>query len=230
MPKRQIDISLAPKDLKKLAKDLEFCFRQHIITSEKFRISREAKIYKLLRRDILKFTGSDIGFTSLIQTMTLTRTRPFRPDILDAFKKYITAIKITLKSPSAIGGQKIFWGVNQGMNAGAFVNDINGEFIPWEQLKQEIEERAIIQCPRKIPVGSFIEKFSFYGKEDWVINIKSKEGRIIGSVWIGGNPAKNFEQDGFIRIGKTESDTKWEVYQVIARFPDSSYRLIKSFV
>lgn len=54
--------------------------------------------------------------------------------------------------------------------------------------------------------------------------------KVVGSVWIGGNPYDGWSQDGLVRIGKTISDTKWEVFQILGRFEDGSYRLLKSFV
>ena len=125
--------------------------------------------------------------------------------------------------------QKIYWGVNQGLEPGAFIDRIDGEFIPWVQLKQELDERAIVQCPRVIPPGSSVEMNSFHGKDNWVLEIMN-ESNVIGSVWIGGNPLGNWNQDGMVRIGKTVSDTKWEIYQILARYDDGSYRLIQSLV
>lgn len=230
MAKRKNDILLSPVELKTLVSDIEECFRQYHITTQKFTSARTLRIYDLLQSEIEKFCGVIIGKTTLVETMTLKRTKPFRSDIFDALKKYITAIKVAVQSPAAIGGQKIYWGVNQGLKTGAFIERIDGEFISWHELKKELEEKAIVQCPRIIPVGSKVETNKFYNKEDWVIHITNVSGKKIGSIWIGGNPAKNWEQDGYIRIGKSISDTEWVVYQILARFPDGSYRLVKSFV
>ncbi len=126
--------------------------------------------------------------------------------------------------------QKIYWGVNQGLPAGAFIEKIDGEFIPWAELKEELDERALIQCPRIIPPGSLVVLNSFHGKENWVVDIQNQNGDIIGSVWIGGNPLDNWSQDGMVRIGKSISDTEWVVYQTLARYTDGSYRLVESLV
>jgi hypothetical protein len=124
--------------------------------------------------------------------------------------------------------QKIFWGVNQGLGAGAFIESIHGEFIPWEQLSVELNERVINQAPRIIPVGSTATLDSFYGKEDWLVNIRNLEGDIVGSVWVGGNPEDGWKQDGLVRTGKAINDTEHVVYQTFQRFSDGSYRLVQS--
>lgn len=126
--------------------------------------------------------------------------------------------------------QKIFWGVNQGLGAGAFVESIDGEFIPFEILEKELNERVINQAPRILPVGSFVSLDSFHGKTDWLVNIKNPNGEVIGSVWIGGNPEDNWNQDGLVRTGRALSDTSHEVYQVFQRYSDGSYRLVSSKV
>ena len=126
--------------------------------------------------------------------------------------------------------QKIYWGVNQGLEPGAYIERIDGEFIPWIQLKKELDERAITQCPRVIPPGSSVSLNSFHGKNNWILEIVNENKEVIGSVWIGGNPLNNWIQDGMVRIGKTISDTEWEVYQVLARHEDGSYRIVESFV
>lgn len=126
--------------------------------------------------------------------------------------------------------KKYTGGVNQGLEPGAFIDRIDGEFIPWEQLKRELDTRAIVQCPRIIPPGSSVVLNSFHGKDNWVLEILNDKNESIGSVWIGGNPLDNWSQDGMVRIGKTISDTEWEVYQILARYDDGSYRIIESFV
>jgi hypothetical protein len=230
MAKRKNDITLTPTQLKRLVSSIEKCFRQYNITIQKFTSSRTLKIYDVLQDEIEKFGGIKIGKTTLIETMTLKRTKPFRTDIYDALRKYVTALKIAIKSPNALGGQRIFWGVNQGLDPGAFIERLNGEFIPWPELKRDLETKVITQCPRIIPVGARVETSDFYNKDNWVVHIIDTSGKKIGSIWIGGNPAKNWEQDGYIRIGKSNSDTEWVVYQILARFPDGSYRIRKSFV
>jgi hypothetical protein len=126
--------------------------------------------------------------------------------------------------------QKIYWGVNQGLEPGAFVERIDGEFIPWTQLQRELNERVIVQCPRIIPVGSHVALESFHGKDNWILEVRNDKNESIGSVWIGGNPLEGWQQDGMVRVGKTISDTEWEVYQVLARYSDGSYRIVQSLV
>lgn len=230
MGKRKNDITIAPSEVDDLARNIEARFRQEIETLEEFTATRGLRIYTQLQEHIKKTTGVSISVSSLTNIMMGKHNGKFRAFTLDTLRKYVSAFRLALNMPETIGSQKLFWGPNQGLEPGAFVERIDGEFVEWNELKRELESRAIIQCPRIIPVGSKVRLSSFYEKKNWTVEIENKFGEIIGSVWVGGNPLDNWSQDGFIRVGKTLSDQDWIVYQVLARFPDKSYRLIKSFV
>jgi hypothetical protein len=230
MPQRLNDIIFTASGIKKLKSDIVKVFFQHYPNEKKFTNYKKNNSYTLLQKDIADTTSIHIGTNTLIRIMTLDFAKPYSHGIISTLKRYIDAFSIAIKSPSVLGGQKIYWGVNQGLDPGAFIENINGEFIKWDDLKKDLEEKVITQCPRVISPGAKVEMKDFYGKKNWVLEIIDLKGREIGSVWIGGNPDKNWEQDGFIRIGKGISDTQWVVYQVLARFPDGSYRLVKSFV
>jgi hypothetical protein len=230
MSQRKNDIYLSPEELKELAYELESVYRSYNQTHEIFTGSKNLEIYESLRQEILNNNGGAVSTATLRNIMTLTHSGNFTAKIITSIRKYITAFKIALNSPESLGGQKVYWAVNQGLEAGAFIDTINGEFIPWNILKYELETRAIAQCPRIIPPGSKVEKADFFGKKDWVVHIMDNSGKQIGSVWIGGNPTKNWEQDGFIRIGRSISHTQWVVYQILARHADGRYELVKSYV
>lgn len=230
MAKRKNDITLSKTALNTLKKNIEERFYQEVSTSLPFSGAKESEIYTLLQNEITETAKITVSLTTLRDVMTLKHKGIFMPDVHNALNKYARTPRIITLNESTTGAQRIYWGVNQGLAAGAFIERIDGEFIPWEILKKELEERAIVHCPKFIPPGSKIVLRSFYGKEDWVIEILITNQTVIGSVWIGSNPYDDWSQDGFVRIGKTISDSEHEVFQVLARFPDASYRVIKSFV
>ena len=196
---------------------------------------KDSENYHKLKEAIEKTTGVHLSTSTLRDFITLKRKGAFRHDTFEAIDKFISTYTNT---PSSINNkpyiepikQKVFWSINQGSPAGVFINSFQGQFIKWEIIKKEIETKVISQCPRIIPVGSTVEVGDFYGKKNWVIWIYDKEGNEIGSVWIGGNPLNKWLLDGMIRIGKTISDTEWNVYQVLQRYSDGSYRLVQSYV
>ena len=157
--------------------------------------------------------------------MTLQHSGRFAPDVYNALMLFIENPFKRKETPQP---QKLFWGVNQGLPAGAIVNAKGMDFIPWTQLEGELNERAIGQCPKYIPPHAKVRLNDFYGKKDWVIEIVDTNENKIGSVWIGSNPLNEWMQDGFVRVGKTLSDEQWEVYQVLERWSDGTYRLVKS--
>lgn len=121
--------------------------------------------------------------------------------------------------------QRLFWGVNHGFPVGAIVDEKGGEYIPWDILKEEIY--AIVHnCPSFIGNDVRVQLSDFNGKKDWVIEVVNESGVVVGSVWIGGDPEHNWAQDGLVRIGKTHSDTEHEVYQMLQRFSDGSYKSV----
>lgn len=126
--------------------------------------------------------------------------------------------------------QKVLWGPDYAKPAGIFIDNLEGEFITWENLKIEIENQILKGCPRIIPIGCKIQKMPFFGKENHIVRIIDNFGNIVGDVWFGGDPENSFKKDGLIRIGKSISGTEWIIYQIYSRYSDGSYRLIKSNV
>lgn len=230
MAKRINDIVLSTSDLNVLRDNIKKRFyTNNSDINSKFTGTKESKIYKLLQEDIKQISTISISTGVLRDIMTEKHNGRFLSDVYRALTQYVKTGK-TISNPVREGHQKIFWGVNQGLPAGAYIEQINGQFIPWRQLKNELEERVIIGCPRIIPVGCKVIKKSFYGKKDWVVNIVDSNNNYVASVWIGSNPYDGWSQDGLVRTGRSLSDTEWEVYQIFARFPDGSYKLLHSFV
>ncbi len=124
--------------------------------------------------------------------------------------------------------QKLFWGVNFGGPPGAYIEGLNGDFIPWDQLSFELVEQVANSLPKIITIPATIKLDDHFEKKNWIIKIHDKKGNHSGDIWIGSNPEKNWEMDGKIRIGKTISDYEWVVWQVYERYSDGSYRLLRS--
>lgn len=163
MAKRKNDISLSAEELLTLARELETAFRSHIYTEQAFTGTKELKIYSLLKDDILDLTEIMVSTATLRNIMTLKHNRPIRADIFGAFRKYINAFCISYITELK-GYQKIFWGVNQGLTSGAYIGRLDGDFIEWKDLKKELDLRVISQCPRLIPIDSYVDLKSFYQK------------------------------------------------------------------
>ena len=230
MANRKNDISLSVDELNDLAVALENTFRSYIYTEQHFSGSKQLDIYNKLQKEIMMVSNISISNSTLRDIMTRKHSGKFRANILGALKKYINAFRLAVNSPELAGRQRVYWGVNQGLPAGAYIENITGEFIEWSDLKKELEARVVSACPRVIPPNSTVITASFYEKKDWVVHIIGPDHKQVGSVWIGSDPLKNWEQDGLVRTGKTISDTEWIVYQIFARFPDGSYRTVKSYV
>ena len=124
--------------------------------------------------------------------------------------------------------QKIFWGVNEGLPAGAYIEHVGGIFIPWATLKTELETQVLPQCSDVFPANSTLRTNSFHGKEDWVVEIIDEHAHVVGSVWIGSDPYNNWKQDGAVRVGLAKSDTEWIVHHAFERFSDGTYVLVKN--
>lgn len=228
-------INLSETETKKLAERLQEAFNIYNGEMRKLTGYKDSEAYHLLIEGIEKTTGITISASTLRDLITLKHKGGFKKSNFDAIEKFIDAYS---GAPSLKGNkniflpvkQKVFWSVNQGSKPGAFINSFKGAFIDWDDLKKELEKNVITQCPRIIPVKSKVALADFYGKKDWVIHIVDSKANIIGDIWLGGNPLKNWYLDGLVRIGFTISDTEWEVYQILQRYSDGSYRIIKSFV
>ncbi|MBX7204120.1 MAG: hypothetical protein K1X81_01735 [Bacteroidia bacterium] len=191
--------------------------------------------YKELKIEIFRLTGTDLSLSFLRDLITLTHKKDFQHDSYNALKKFVEYyLKQQTQVKEKEGGlplkQMVFWGVNQNYRAGVFIDSFDGAFIDWTNLESELNEIVIAGCPRLIPIGSRVQLFDFYGKKDWLVNIIDKDNNNIGSVWLGGDPHNGWQIDGLVRVGKTISDTEWDVWQIFQRYSDGSYRTIKSFV
>jgi hypothetical protein len=229
-------VSVSKEDLKTTSENLKLAFNIFCGKPMELNAYKDSKNYDKLVRAIKETTGISLSSSTLRDLITLKHRGRFHYDTFCAIDKFIATYTNTpLSFPldenySTPIKQKTFWSVNQDYKPGVFINGFNGQFIEWPQIKKEIEAKIISQCPRIIPVGSGVVLEDFYGKKNWVIWIVDKELNKIGSVWIGGNPYNKCHLDGLIRIGKTFTDTSWEVWQILQRYSDGSYRIVQSFV
>jgi hypothetical protein len=122
--------------------------------------------------------------------------------------------------------QTVRWGPSDNLPAGIWINARDGEFVPWNVLKTELEERLLNQVGKYVPMDSKLAIQDYFGRKDWIMRIVDSAGKEIGSVWLGGNPHNEWKFDGLIRVGKTISDSEWEVWQTFQRFSDGSYRRV----
>lgn len=120
--------------------------------------------------------------------------------------------------------QLIRWGPNDDRPAGILINSRNGSFIPWNELKQEIEERLLNQVGKYIPVGCSVVLKDLYGRKDWIVRIISSSGKEVAGIWFGSDPNNDWSYDGSVRIGKPIRDGVAKVWQTFQRFSDGTYR------
>jgi hypothetical protein len=125
--------------------------------------------------------------------------------------------------------QLVRWAPKDGMPPGITINSAQGTFIAWDALKEELEKKLFIQV-KNIPVGSSAVLDELYGRKGWIVKIMSPDNQELGHVWAGVDPLEAWKEDGLIRIGKSISDGKAEVWQVFQRFNDDTYHRIKSYV
>jgi hypothetical protein len=224
---RKKDIQLNKTELESLVNKIKLKFFAETNCKEQFTGSVKSSIYKLLKEHISSSVKDkrSISEPTLRNLMTLNHNGKFLNSTFNILKEYTSTT-----SDGEVVLQKIYWGVNYSTIAGAYINRIDGIFIPWDQLKIELEERVICRCPRIIPITSTVRLEDFYGRANWSIWIIDDKGNHIGSVWVGGDPENNWRSDGMIRVGKTISEGKWEVYLILARYSDGSYRMVESRV
>jgi len=95
------------------------------------------------------------------------------------------------------------------------------DFVPWEIVKAEIEVKVLPQL-KEVSAGSHLGLQDFQGKKNWVVTVTGPNGAIVGNVFFGTNPQKNYDYDGLIWIAIKKGSSY--VYSAFQRFSDGSYR------
>jgi len=127
-----------------------------------------------------------------------------------------------------VEAQVVRWGPVEGRNPGILI-DGTRQFVPWDTLKSEVEERLLIQLGRHIPIGCSVQLDAFRGRENWLVRILRSDGGPIGYVWFGPNPDNKWEFDGLVRVGEEILRiNRMIVWQVFQRYSDGSYRRIEA--
>jgi transcriptional regulator with XRE-family HTH domain len=126
----------------------------------------------------------------------------------------------------------VHWAPTRGREAGILINAANGSFIPWTELKKEVERGLLSQLANTpVPPGSAVKTDMYNGRRDYIVRIISPEGNVIGSVWFGPDPDNNWAFDGLVRVGWAKSDGAPEtvVWQKFQRYSDGSYRRLAAY-
>lgn len=157
------------------------------------------------------------------------RAEPGRGYRFVALPNWTSLSSIRGHPPEALGvprAQRVTW---RGLiTPGISIDDEPGVFIPWSQLKPEIEEQLLPKAARVVPAGSTITPGEFHGQPGFRVLIVNPKGKVIGRVWFGKNPEKDWAHDGLVRIGDAPTDYTWVVWQVYQRYSDGTYLLLRA--
>jgi transcriptional regulator with XRE-family HTH domain len=120
--------------------------------------------------------------------------------------------------------QKTRWAPTDGKAPGIDVEgDSDSDFIPWDELKPEIEARLLNQLGLHIPPECTVILDDFHGRPNWLVRIVDSECNRRGYVWFGTDADNNWAFDGLVRAG----DDTYVVWAVFQRYSDGSYRRIR---
>lgn len=116
------------------------------------------------------------------------------------------------------------WGPTDGRSPGILItNSGANEFIPWTELKPDVERRLLCQLGLHLPANCSVELDEFHGRENWLVRILDREGKPLGYVWFGTDADKEWAYDGLVRVGN-ENCVVWQTFQ---RYSDGSYWRIR---
>jgi hypothetical protein len=132
------------------------------------------------------------------------------------------------RSMQSASPQKLRWGPSDGLAAGVRVFSDYGsecEFIPWSELKVELERQLMPQLFAD-PSGFTFETRDYEGKSQWRVQISDKAASRYCDVWFGHDPDSGWAFDGLLRFGDPdETPHVWQTYQ---RYSDATYRRCSS--
>ncbi len=145
---------------------------------------------------------------------------PTSPPTVTAVPPTMTPLPTTTQPTLDLEPQEVRWGPVDGREAGICINACD-EFIPWIELREEIQQRLLLQVS-EVPLGSTVALKDLAGKQDWTVQIIGPSGNEIGHVWFGPDPSNDWAFDGLVRVGKpTVPAVIWDTFQ---RYSDGSYR------
>lgn len=130
--------------------------------------------------------------------------------------------------------QKVRW--NSGYKTGEpgveVESELGVDFIPWKEVKKEIEEELFYHLGRVLGDAKYTaETGDFHGRKNHLLEIVDSNGQKVGSVWFGTDPYSGWKWDGKVRVGKrveaTDEHTH-KVWQIFERYSDGSYRRVEA--
>jgi hypothetical protein len=123
--------------------------------------------------------------------------------------------------------QIVRWGpsMQPAREAGICINNC-ADFVLWDQLKGEIEQKLLPQVP-KVQKDSTVTLGDWNGNQDWIVQVVSPDGREIAHIWFGPDPSDiNWRTfDGLVRVGYPSVPA--DVWCTFQRYSDKSYRKLK---
>jgi transcriptional regulator with XRE-family HTH domain len=122
--------------------------------------------------------------------------------------------------------QSVRWGPTDGREPGiiCYYDSSESEFVPWAELKPQIESRLLNQIAFHLPADCQVILDSYRNRPNWLVRIVDSRKNNLGYVWFGTDPDSNWAFDGLIRAG---NDT-YIVWQVFQRHSDGSYTRVRT--
>ena len=128
--------------------------------------------------------------------------------------------------------QRVRWnsGYNREGGPGLEVESEQGvDFIPWEELKLEIENELFYHLGRVLGDAKYTAELSdFHGRKNHLMGIVKESGEKVGSIWLGTDPYSGWKWDGLVRVGKAINEHEHKVWQIFERYSDRTYRRIEA--
>lgn len=131
--------------------------------------------------------------------------------------------------PTPLHATPTIWGPAKQRPPGVCLETCDGDFIPWNALKKEIEE-AVLRQVVELPDDSTVKVADCGNKKDWTINVVDRDEKFLGYLWFGPDPDREWAWDGLVRVGLAAQEcpasrrsvaTVWETF---ARYSDRTYR------
>jgi hypothetical protein len=133
----------------------------------------------------------------------------------------LTPTSVPTQQPPIAEPQEVDW-VPYDDTLGTGMRVVGGaEFIPWEELEQEIEQNVLTQVTN-VPPGSTLALTDLGERQNWIMQVIDPSGGVVGHVWIGNDPLNGWDFDGLIRVGSPSAPV--EVWATFRRYSDGSYR------
>ncbi len=156
--------------------------------------------------------------------------------LLRALEASITIMTFTarkIRKALSIEPQRVLWCASSNSSKGTGIEvrtdnpshiERTVNFIPWHELKLEIEKNLL---PRMFAKSSGY-RFAIgphRGKEDWLMHVVDSNGKPYGDVWFGLDPDTH-QQDGLVRVGSSiRPPHTWQAYQ---RLSNGTYERLPS--